>query len=605
MKYLKYLILVSIFFVLDAYEYKYSVKSLDPNTKTIDIIFDLTPDEILYKDSFFVSANNPHIKIGNPSTNSQSININDKQGYKNQVAFSFNISKSQDITEDLSEIIIHNYFKINNNKQTQEKIIPINFNNSETISNTISVSDTTNQTYTPSQKYDTTPQPNLIESYFHKIFNYISTKISKWKQALSSIFTTTGYWPIRLLIALILGILLSLTPCIYPMIPITIGVLQSNKTQSALSSFFIALSYTLGISMTFAVLGLIAAIGGSVFGEIQGSPIFIILIVTILGYLGFAMFGLYEMYIPRFLQPKNTTIKGGSPLSAFVFGAISGTVASPCLSPGLALILNYVSNLGSTGSFSNYFEGFVLLFIFGIGSSLPLLIIGTFSSAVNLLPQAGLWMVEVKKLLGLMLIGMCFYHLSHLEKYLPWFILSWIIAAFILIIGIYYIATIYAYDSKAMKIYKNLMGTIFILISCFLIVQSYKATYDYFYKQEIPSKWLRNYTEALNKAKQENKNLIIDIGASYCSACKALDKAVFQNSLILEDLDKFILVKIESDLDTESYNIVKAKFAKYIKGFPTILVVNSKEEVLKKWENELIQTEIPDIKQELNKLSSQ
>ena len=129
------------------------------------------------------------------------------------------------------------------------------------------------------------------------------------------------------------------------------------------------------------------------------------------------------MYIPRWLQPSATSVKGGTLLSAYLFGALSGTVASPCLSPGLVLILNYVTNI-SGHHIAHYIESFGLLFLFGVGSSLPLLIIGTFSGSLHVLPKAGAWMNEVKKLVGIMLFAMAFYHLSHLEHILPWYIFS-------------------------------------------------------------------------------------------------------------------------------------------------------------------------------------
>ncbi len=142
------------------------------------------------------------------------------------------------------------------------------------------------------------------------------------------------------------------------MIPITVGILQASGTPSAFKNFLLALSYTLGISTTFALLGFVAALGSCVFGEMQGSPWVVIPLATLLIYFGLSMFDWVHLYIPRFLQPKTGKVKGGSPLSAFIFGAISGTIASPCLSPGLVLILNYVTNSGAQ-HFTGYIEGFL------------------------------------------------------------------------------------------------------------------------------------------------------------------------------------------------------------------------------------------------------
>ncbi len=142
----------------------------------------------------------------------------------------------------------------------------------------------------------------------------------------------------------------------------------------------------MGISLTFAALGFIAALGSCVFGELQGSPFILIPLSALLFYFGLIMFDVLQMPIPSWLQPKDSKVKGGSKRSAFIFGALSGTVASPCLSPGLILILNYVGHVSAV-SITGYLEGFFLLFIFGIGSSLPLLIIGTFSGSLSMLPK--------------------------------------------------------------------------------------------------------------------------------------------------------------------------------------------------------------------------
>jgi thioredoxin:protein disulfide reductase len=390
----------------------------------------------------------------------------------------------------------------------------------------------------------------------------------------------------RLLIVLILGVLLSLTPCIYPMIPITVGILQANQTASSVRNFLVALAYTLGISTTFAIFGFLAALGSCIFGELQGSPWVVIPLVLLLGYLGFAMLGFYEPYIPRFMQPKASTVKGGSFLSAFIFGIISGTVASPCTSPGLTLILTWIGSLSKSGSFTAYAEGFILLFAFGIGSSLPLLIIGTFSGSINLLPQAGMWMVEVKKLLGLMLIATCFYYLSYLEKYIPWYILIWVIVLCLVAFGIYYFLSITPHDSRGIKRFRNIMGTLLIVTACGMAIQGYKAVYDHFHPTAQPSPWLHDYTQAKQQAQQEHKRLFIDIGASYCGACKVLDKTIFKDEKIIAALSAYVPVKIEQDTHEKAYEEVKALFGPYIQktGFPTFLIVNpATNEILKHW----------------------
>lgn len=430
-------------------------------------------------------------------------------------------------------------------------------------------------------------EPSLNSGFIQNLINFTTSTFQNIKDQVSSLFSKAGSIWMRFFAAFLLGLLLSLTPCIYPMIPITVGILQINQSSSAVRSFLIAASYTLGISLTFAIFGFIASIGGCIFGELQGSPWTIVPLAFLLIYFGLSMLDFYEIKIPRFLQPKSVGVKQGSFLSAFIFGSVSGTVASPCLSPGLLLILNYVSSLSSSSGILGYLEGFLLLFVFGIGSSLPLLIIGTFSSSSKLMPRAGLWMVEIKKLIGIMLIGMAFYHLSHLGKILSWPILVVIISISFIMLGIYYILDVKSYDSSNIKIYKRAIGTLLILGSVIFGINSYKSIKNSKTVQDIENIWLNDFDQAVEKAKQENKLIFIDLGSSYCGACKSIDSTIFVNPSVIKALkDQYISLKINYDIEEESFSKIKQLYGP-IKGFPTYIIANYNNQLIKKMGAEL------------------
>jgi thiol:disulfide interchange protein len=590
--------LTSVLFCVSlfGYEYTYKTEKIDDATQRISISFSLAPDEYLYKESFLPSINSKDVKLSPVKVEGQATTFFDKtfktnkEGYKDSVSFTFEAHKEPG--KEVKDVVLHTHFSVSSTPQPQEKAITLSFQ--PPLEQTgIVASQATQEQPTPSSASYTPkhtvpcdiPQPSLLGNLVQRGLNSISATVGKWKHTLSSLFTSTGSRGIRLIVALILGILLSLTPCIYPMIPITVGILQANSSKSAFRNFTLALSYTLGISLTFALLGLIAAFGSCVFGELQGSPLVVVPLAALLLYFGGSMFGFYEMYIPRFLQPKTTSVKGGSYLSAFIFGAISGSVASPCLSPGLALILNYVGHISTTSSLTGYIEGFILLFVFGIGSSLPLLIIGTFSSSLNMLPRAGMWMVEVKKIFGIMLMGMALYHLSNLERYFPWYIFVWVIVASLVALGIYYFMDVSTYDTKWTRRYKNLMGTALIIAACLMAAQGYKAVYEHFHPKEQPSIWTHNYKAARERAQKEGKRLFIDVGATYCGACKSLDKSIFHNDRIIQALSLYVPVKVESDVHTAAFEDIKKPFDKVIKGFPTFLIVDpTNEQLIKKWD---------------------
>lgn len=404
-------------------------------------------------------------------------------------------------------------------------------------------------------------------------------KTQSFSERISSLVQTTDSLAIRILLVLLLGILMSLTPCIYPMIPITVGILQGQAKQSFIHNLLIALSYTMGIATTFAFLGLTAAYTGQLFGTIMTNPLVILGIVALLIYLALTMFDIVQMRVPQIFS--NNTLsnsKGGSLLSAFLFGAASGTVASPCLSPGLIMLLSLVTTLG------NPYLGFVLLFAFGIGLSIPLLVIGTFSSSLSMLPQAGMWMVEIKHFFGLLLLGMCIYFL---KTVLPAAVTSWLVVTFVIGSGCYYLYTAHSGATPGIARIKNIFGMALLALSVLLFFKAYQSMTI---KAATPhSFWECDYQAALDRAKAENKMLFINVGAPFCSMCHAIDDTLFQHQAVMEAICKCVPLKVNG---AEANHPVCCNKEYNVIGFPTILVVDPATcNVIKRWGAELYDTD--------------
>jgi thiol:disulfide interchange protein DsbD len=263
------------------------------------------------------------------------------------------------------------------------------------------------------QEHQSNPQNNIHNSEQERSqedSQDVFSLLKKQSESRSSIWY-------MLLLAFFAGILVSFTPCVYPMIPITVGILQSQARQSLTFNLFSALSYVCGIAVTYASLGYISATSSIIFGRWLASPWFIGLVILFFIYLAFSMFGFYDMYIPRFMQQgvgggasgsDNAKQKKGSLLHSFLFGVISGTVASPCLTPALAILLGIVAKE------ANPLLGFSMLFAFSLGMGILLILVGTFSSTLTLLPRAGEWMEHIKTVFGFMMFGVCVYFLQPL-----------------------------------------------------------------------------------------------------------------------------------------------------------------------------------------------
>lgn len=401
---------------------------------------------------------------------------------------------------------------------------------------------------------------------------------SSWFSWISNAITNTNSLSLRLLLVFLLGLLMSLTPCIYPMIPITAGILQTQSSKSVFVSFLLALSYTIGIATTYAVLGLFAAFAGQAIGSFMNHPAFIIPLVALLIYLALSMIGLYDMYIPRFLQPGEQKVHGGSFISAFMFGAISGIVASPCLSPGLVCLLCLVTTLNSV------LLGFILLFMFGIGLSVPLLIIGTFSSSLSLLPRAGMWMVEIKKIFGYLMLGMCLYFLSYI---IPWHIMIWIIALFCFSVGAIFIRYGKKAHNTTWAVTYYILALALFASEGYLILEAVKS-YRTSACIDQQNPWQTHFITARQEALDKQKLLFVDIGAPFCSICKSIDKKLFSSDLVRNAIEAFAIpVKIDGSTSENAKLIDQYK----VLGFPTILLINPEtQEVIKKWGPELHNT---------------
>ncbi|KKP23826.1 MAG: thiol:disulfide interchange protein [candidate division TM6 bacterium GW2011_GWF2_28_16] len=254
------------------------------------------------------------------------------------------------------------------------------------------------------------------------------------------------------ILAFLIGLITSFTPCVYPMIPITLGILQTQASGSVLRNFMLSVSYVLGISTIYAFLGYLAATTAIMFGQWLANPWLIFFIILFFIYLAFSMFGFYEIKMPRFLTKRENVSVKGSYFYSYLFGLISGTVASPCLTPSLAIVLSFVAKAGSP------VIGFFALFFFSLGMGILLILIGTFSASLSILPRAGMWMIEIKKFFGFVLLFMSIYFLQPL---LGGFAAYKLYAILILISGVYYLVK--AQNSK-IKIYLGILLIISSLI---------------------------------------------------------------------------------------------------------------------------------------------
>ncbi|MCK4236372.1 MAG: sulfite exporter TauE/SafE family protein, partial [Candidatus Krumholzibacteria bacterium] len=203
------------------------------------------------------------------------------------------------------------------------------------------------------------------------------------------------------------GLALNLTPCIYPLIPITVSYFVGQTGGKTSRTFLLALVYVLGMSITYSVLGTIAAITGGLFGSALQNPWVIAFICAVLIGLATSMFGLWELRMPIFLMRRTGSARQGYPGALFM-GLTVGIVAAPCIGPFVIGLLTYVGEIGKP------ILGFLMFFTLAWGMGVPFIVLGMISGNISHLPRSGDWMVWVRNIFGFILIAMAFYFARHL-----------------------------------------------------------------------------------------------------------------------------------------------------------------------------------------------
>jgi cytochrome c-type biogenesis protein len=215
------------------------------------------------------------------------------------------------------------------------------------------------------------------------------------------------------------GVLTSLTPCIYPMIPITAAIVGGESASSAgaptsrLRPLLLSLTYVLGLSLVYAGLGLFAGMTGTMFGRVSTNPWLYFAMANVLMLAALSMLDVIPVRMPAFLTQRAATAgSGGRFGGALAMGAMSGLVAAPCSAPVMIAVLTWVTETKSA------WLGFVYLFAFSLGMCTLLVVVGVSSGTVSRLPRAGMWMVRVKKVFGIVMLGVAEYYLVKMGQLL-------------------------------------------------------------------------------------------------------------------------------------------------------------------------------------------
>jgi len=392
-----------------------------------------------------------------------------------------------------------------------------------------------------------------------------------------------GSW-LAFLLVFFGGILTSLTPCVYPMIPITLAVIGAQATGNRMKGFILSIFYVLGIAVTFSALGIFAAKTGALFGTFAQHPVIQVIIAVIFLTMGLSMLGAFVMQMPPALAGKLRGKQRKGFLGAFLTGLVAGLIVSPCISPLLVVILTWVARSGSM------LLGFGLLFSFAIGLGVLFIIIGTFSGVLKNLPRTGIWAELIEKGFGLLLIVLAIFFIKPL---LPSYLLTGVWALFFMFTGTFLGAfRIIDAESQAKVKTAKAVGLIAVTLSASLV---FFATAEYLdfslsgksgpvkkEKSMEMSVWRTSDEAAFQEARDTGMPMLIDFYADWCSACHELDEKTWPDSGVQTAMARFIPVKLDLTQNDASAKAYQKKYG--IVGMPTVILLSPQGEEMARFE---------------------
>jgi thiol:disulfide interchange protein DsbD len=414
---------------------------------------------------------------------------------------------------------------------------------------------------------------------------------------------SAGNLTVAILLVLLGGLLTALSPCVYPLIPITLSILGARQAGSARKGFLLAATYVAGMVVLYTTLGVSFASAGMLAGSALQSPLVTIGVAAFCVVMAASMFGAFELVLPSSLQTRLSQAGGGGFKGAFVMGLVAGIIAAPCTGPVLSFILTLIARE------HDLVKGAMLMFFYALGMGLPFLVLGTFSQAIARMPKSGRWMETVKSVFGLLMLGAGLYYLqiglpSVAAVFAPLGARGLFLGPLLVVVGVVVGALhlSFKYTPLAEKLRKG--GGVALAttgIVAFLAwtnapavaaelpptttsttTSSATATTTTTPGAAVPPiEWLRvgaqptaldEFDRAVAAAKRDCRPVMIDFGAEWCIACKELEKIVYVDPAVVAEAKRFVNIKVDATDETPALTELQKRFG--VVGLPTVAFID-------------------------------
>ncbi len=353
------------------------------------------------------------------------------------------------------------------------------------------------------------------------------------------------------------GLALNLTPCIYPLIPITVSFFGARSSELRGRKMIHGAMYMGGLAVTNSVLGVSAALTGGILGSALQNPIVLITVSVIILAMGLSFFGLWEMRLPSGIVSAASKGFGGF-FGSFFMGLTLGVVAAPCLGPFVLGLLTYVGQRGDA------LLGFLYFFVLSIGLGLPLGILAVSSGAVDRLPMSGDWLLWIKKGFGWVMVGMAVFMVRPI---IPGYAFKVIAIPAVLGAAAFHIGL---FDrtratNRTFTVIKRFLG-IGLLIAAVLMTSE-------LWHKDKGIKWVPYRPGILQEARKNGRPAIIDFFAQWCTPCREMDKTTFRDPGVAKLASGLLAVRVDlTTRRTDTQQLVK-RFA--VKGVPTVIFIRA------------------------------
>ena len=387
----------------------------------------------------------------------------------------------------------------------------------------------------------------------------VKEEVQSEQDALAGLLSSENTF-IALLTFFVIGLGLAFTPCVFPMIPILSGIIAGQGSSAGSKAFVMSVVYVLSMAVVYTIVGVIAGISGANFQVLFQNPWVLTGFSLVFIALALSMFGFYNLQLPSSIQSKLSEFsnkqQGGTLIGVAIMGVLSALIVGPCMAPPLMGILLFISQTGDP------VLGGSALFVMSLGMGVPLIIIGT--SAGKLMPRAGVWMDTVKAVFGVSMLAVAIWMM---ERVLPEIVIIWLWAILIFTSGVYMgaLTPIHENTTGWGKLWKSL-GLIMMLYASVMIVGASSGNTDYLrplqghmaYNSAMPGqpamaqhvsferiKSVADLNNRLAQAKAQNKRVMLDFYADWCTYCKSMETTTFKSPKVINALSDFVVLQAD------------------------------------------------------------